>query len=171
MPTVSQTISIMKVSQYLASADVANGSLFSPKLDPRLPIMLYVERRFLEAIYNADSSWEDLQQVADYGYALCWPYAPKAESIVNGGGGGSVSPVTPTQQFPIYITEADFTSATFYPNTNIIGSNIVIFINELNRYFFNGVDFTISATGITMLVAGFDATLNTYNIIIEKVST
>ena len=51
MPSVSDTIDIMKISKYLASADVAKGNLFSPQLDERLPLMLYTERRFLEKIY------------------------------------------------------------------------------------------------------------------------
>jgi len=171
MPTVALTIQIAEVSQLLASADVAKGSLFPQKVDPRLPIMLYVENEPLKKIYNADNSYEGLQQIADYVYALCGKYASKATAIVNGGsGGGSVTPVTPTQSYPIYITQANFTTATFYPNTNIFGNSIIIYLNEINRYLIPGTEFTVDATGVTITLGGFDASLYTYNLVIEKVS-
>jgi hypothetical protein len=170
MRTVADTIDIMKISQYLASADVAKGSLFTPQLDERLPLMLYTERRFLEKIYLTDSTYEGLQDVANYGYALCAPYVSKAQNILNTGSGGSSGGVTPSQAFPIYITSSDFTSATFYPNTALYGKRLVVFVNELNQYLFEGTGFSLSATGMTILVDGFDATSFDYNIIIEKVS-
>jgi hypothetical protein len=170
MPTVALTIQIADVSQLLASADVAKGSLFSNKVDPRLPIMLYVENEPLKKIYNADSTYEGLQQIADYVYALCGKYASKASAIVSGGSGGSVAPVTPTQTYPIYITNSNFTTATFYPNTNIFGNTVIIFLNEINRYLIPGDEFTVDSTGVTITLSGFDASVNTYNLIIEKYS-
>ena len=176
MPTVSDTIKIMKVSQYLASAALARGAFFSAVLDPRLPIMLYVERVPLERVFNNDPNYIDIQQVADYGYALCWPYTAAAENIVNGGGGsGGGGGVTPSQGFPIYITEVNFTTSTFYPNANIFGNNVMIYLNEINRYLnvpsSTSPEFSVSATGITILLDGFDAVTNTYNLVIEKVYT
>lgn len=170
MPSISLTIQIADVSQLLASADVAKGCLFGQKVDPRLPIMLYVENEPLKKIYTADPTYSGLQEIADYVYALCGRYAAKATNIINGGGGGSVAPITPTQNFPIYITSSDFTTATFYPNTRLFGNSIAIFVNELNQYFFEGTGFTVDATGMTVLIPGFDASQYTYNIIIEKVS-
>lgn len=170
MPTVANTINIMKVSQYLASAKVAKGALYGPKEDPRFPLMLYTERRFLEKIYDYDNNYTDIQVVSDYCYALCWAYAAQAEYILSIASGGSVSPVTPAQAFPIYITEADFTTDTFYPNTRIFGNPIIIFLNEINRYLIPNTEFTVDATGVTITLAGFDATLYTYNLVIEKIS-
>lgn len=172
MSTIANTISVMKVSQYLASAKVALGALFGGgKEDPRLPYMLYTERRFLAKIYDYDPTYTDIQAVSDYCYALCWAYAAQAEYILSISGGGSVSPVTPAQSYPIYITEADFDSATFYPNTNIFGNSVIIFLNEINRYLIPYTEFTVSSTGITITLAGFDATTFTYNLVIEKVYT
>lgn len=103
MPTVSETIDIMKISQYLASADVAKGNLFSPQLDERLPLMLYTERRFLEKIYLTDSTYDGLQEVANYCYGLCAPYVSKAQDILNTGSGGSSGGVTPPATLPLPI--------------------------------------------------------------------
>lgn len=90
MPTVSETISIMKVSQYLASADIAKGAVFGSKVDPNLPMILWVERYFLEKIYNLNPDQEDIQAVADYCYALCQSYAFEAVDIITNGVGGII---------------------------------------------------------------------------------
>jgi len=168
MPTPAVTIQIGQISTVLASADVAKGNLFGKRIDPQLPVILYVETDILNAIYTADSTWEDLQEVADYVYALCGRYTAKALNIINGGGGGVSPSPTPIQYYPIYITQANFTTSTFYPNTNIFGNNILIFVNEYNRYLLAS-EFTVSSTGITITEANFNASVNDYNLVIEKV--
>ena len=85
------------------------------------------------------------------------------------GNGANVN-IIQGQAFPIYITSSNFTSATFYPNTALYGKRLVVFVNELNQYLFEGTGFSLDATGMTILVDGFDATSFDYNIIIEKVS-
>lgn len=171
MPTVPLTIQIADVSRFLASADAAKSGLFNHiPIDPRLPIMLYVENEILRKIYTANSTWENLQKTADYVYALCGKYGFKAVNIINGGGGGTSSGVTPSQYYPIYITELNFSSATFYPNTRIFGTNVIIYLNEINRYLLPA-EFTVSAAGIDILIAGFDSLNNSYNLIIEKYVT
>lgn len=168
MPTPAVTIQIGEISTVLASSDVAKGSLFGKRIDPQLPVTLYVETSILSEIYTADNDWEDIQEVADYVYALCGRYTARALNIINGGGGGTSPTPTPMQYYPIYITQANFTTATFYPNTNIFGNNILIFVNEYNRYLLAS-EFTVSATGITITESNFDAVTNTYNLVIEKV--
>jgi len=171
MPTPAVTIQIGEISTVLASADVAKGSLFGKRIDPQLPVTLYVETSILDAIYTADNDWEDLQEVADYVYALCGRYTARALNIINGGGGGVSPTPTPMQYYPIYITQANFTTATFYPNTNIFGSNVLIFWNEVNRYLLPS-EFVISSTGITITAVGFDSQSGfDVNLVIEKVYT
>lgn len=178
MPTPSNTLAIMEVSQMLAANAVGRGSLFSPEPDPRIAVMLHCEREILQAIYDKDPNYDGIQQVSDYGYALCWKWAAEAQAIVDGGGGTAVAPLTPTQSFPIYITQTNFTTATFYPNTKILGNNIIIYLNEINRYLIPGVEFSVSSTGVTIIntpggvyLDGFDATIYTYNLVIEKFYT
>jgi len=170
MPTPAQTIEIMKVSQYLASADVAKGNLYGKRVDTRLPTMLYVERQGLQAIYVKDANYDGIQQVSDYCYALCAPYQFTAEGIIDSGGGGSVPSPTSNQSFPIYITESDFSSSTEYDNPVLLGKSIIIFLNEINRYLLPETEFVMTSTGFEITLEGFDATINTYNLIIEKVS-
>lgn len=182
MPTVPVTIQIGYISTVLAAADVAKGQLFGKRIDPQLPVILYVETDILNAIYTANNAWnaifttdtvvDGIQEYADYVYALCGRYTAKALNIINGGSGGGVSPSpTPIQYYPIYITQANFTTATFYPNTKIFGSNVIIFWNEVNRYLLPS-EFTISSTGITITAVGFDATSGfDANLVIEKVYT
>lgn len=169
MPTVSHTISIMKISQYLASADIAKGALFGQRNDPRLPIMLYVERKGLEKISTLDPAYPDIQAVSDYCYALCWAYAASAEYIFTGGGGGSVNPPTGVQGYPIYITQANFTTPTLYPNTKLFGTNTIVFLNEINRYLIPYIEFFVDINGLNITLDGFDATQFAYNLVIEKV--
>lgn len=117
-----------------------------------------------------------LTLTANYLYSLCRGYNLRAQAIVNGGG-GSVSPINPNQPnlFPIYITQADFTTATFYPNTNLFGNNLIVFLNEINRYLIPGIEFSIDAAGLNIIntpggiyLDGFDALSNSYNLVIEK---
>jgi len=176
MPTPALTIEIMKVSQYLASADIAKGNLYGKRVDPRLPTMLYVERRGLQDVYAKDPNYDGIQQVSDYCYALCAPYQFTAENIVNGGGGGMVPSPTPNQSFPIYITELDFLSSTEYDNPVLSGNMLMIYLNEINRYLsppqnINATpEFVLTPTGIEITLDGFDARSFTYNLLIEKVS-
>lgn len=169
MPTPAETIAIMQVSQMLASNDIANGNVFSPAIDPMLPLVLRCERKFLKKIYDNDPSYDEIQQVADYCFGLCQSYGIEAAAIISGGGGTPVSPTVAGQSFPIYITQAAFTTATFYPNTKILGNNIAIFLNEINRYLDPTSEFSVSSTGVTISLGGFDATANNYLLIIEKV--
>jgi len=167
--TVSQIINIAKISEYLSQVDVAKGVLYGQRVTPLTPKILYTERTAVEWMYNLDPANSTLTLTANYLYSLCRGYNLRAQYILNNGsGGGGVSPVVPTQQYPIYITQANFTTATFYPNTKIFGTSILIFLNEINRYLLAS-EFTVNSLGITITLSGFDATQFDYNLIIEKV--
>lgn len=109
--TVAQIINIAKVSQYLAQNDVAKGRLFGPRKIPMSPQILYAERKAVEWLYNLDPTNTTLTLTANYLYSLCRGYNLQAANIVNNGGGGSVSPISPTLPPPLpYQFEVDSNS-------------------------------------------------------------
>lgn len=170
MSTIANTISVAKVTSVLSSADIAKGQLFPTviRTEPRFPLMITTERIIIQKIFAADPNYTNLQIASDYLYDLCGKYKNRAQAIVDGGGGGSVASSTPSVSFPLYITSGYFTTSTFYPNTNIFGNNIIIFMNEINRYLIPGSEFTVDENGITITLSGFDSTSNDYNLVIEK---
>lgn len=93
MPTPAQVIPINNISGYLAANSVANGALFSPYTDPRLPLMLYMEGAALS--WGNKYGASQLQAVANYVYALDGKFGSTAQAIIAGGGGGSIAPITP----------------------------------------------------------------------------
>lgn len=172
MPTTLRILQITPIAQYLASNAIDKNQLFGNKnLSPNLPVWIYGIYKILKKIYDIDPAYTGIDQVAKYLYEFIQPFALQAGAIFDGNTGGIVPSPTPTQQFPIYITQANFTTATFYPNANIFGNNVIIFLNEINRYLIPGSEFTVDATGITITLGGFDASINTYNLVIEKYSS
>lgn len=166
MPTNAIILSNAPIACVLAGTDVAKGSLFGSRIDPLIPQKIYSTYFVIKKIYDLDPAYDGMTEACIYLWELMGKYGIRAQAYT--GGGGSVAPPTGTQGYPIYITQADFTTATFYPNTNIFGNNILIFVNEYNRYLLPS-EFTISSTGITITEANFNATLNDYNLVIEKV--
>ncbi len=93
--TVAQIIDIGKISQYLAQVDVNKGSLFSPRVAPLTPQILYLERKAVEWMYNLDPADTSLFQTSQYLYSLCRGYNLQAQQI--SGTAGAISPVIPSQ--------------------------------------------------------------------------
>ena len=90
----------------------------------------------------------------------------------SGSGGGSVIPINPTEPFVylIPITGADFSDATNYNDTRIVGKQLQIFWNDINRYL-EADEFENTSTGINILVPGFDASAKpTYSLVIYIVN-
>lgn len=174
--TTLEKIQIAKVSQYLSSQDVAKGDLFSQRRDVNLPKKLYMERMAVEWMYNMDPNDSSLEGTSNYLYALCGRYAALAAAIIAGGGGGSIiNPVVPggggnSSAFPIYINSSDFEpDGVSYNNSVLVGKNLTIFVNEYSQQFlFSPVSFTGTATGIQIVIPGFDASVDDYNIIIME---
>lgn len=92
MPTVAEIINIAKISQYLASNDVANGSLFGAPLNPQLPLQLYIERKAVEYRYDYEdiaggsTPSASLILTSNYLLSLCDKYALYALTLINNGG-------------------------------------------------------------------------------------
>lgn len=175
--TTQEKIEIGDISSYMVLQAIAKGSLFGAKLDPRWGLMLAMETdsiRWQNEFSPADTT---LTQTGDYLLSICYN-RQQAAVIMNGVGGGTIiNPVTPSgsgDAFPIYITSNDFADATSYNNPALIGQSVVLFVNEVNRFLFAGEGFLTTATGIQIrsdanaTIPGFDATTNTYNIIIWK---
>lgn len=166
--TTLQIINIAKITQYLNKTDVAKGVLYGQRKAPTSAELIYMERKAIEWMYGADPSNSTLVSTGNYVYKLCKKNM-QALAILNAGSGGGIPSITQTQGFPIYITQDNFTTATFYPNTNLYGNNIMVFVNEYNRYLLPTTEFTVSSTGLTITEANFNATTTDYNIVIEKV--
>lgn len=176
MPSVVNTIAIAKVSQMLASNFVARGSLFGGgTIDPRLPVMLYVERTILEKIYNADNNYTGLQVVADYVYALCGRFAAQASAILGIASGGSVAPPTPAPGIlsPIKIVSGDFATSTEWNGAN--SANVTfptdailqVYADSINQRFLNeGTEWTRTTLGVEILLDSFDAKTEDYTLYI-----
>lgn len=169
MPTIAEILALAPGAGYLAANAVDKGTLFGKKLNPLLPQQIYAIYFVTKKIYDKDPNHDGLVAVCNYLWEIMGRYGIQSQGLA--GGGGAISPPTPSQGYPIYITQANFTTATLYPNTNIFGTNIIIFLNEINRYLIPLSEFTVDQTGVTITLAGFDATQFTYNLVIEKVST
>lgn len=156
--TTSEILQIAAYSQSLATKDILNSGLYGGGMDLQLPRKIYCVRQNLKWMYNLDNSNTSLTGVGNYLIALCNKYFAAARPLITSG--GSISPITPTAgAYLIPITGAEFTDATHYDDGRIIGKQLVIFWNDVNRYLLSS-EFAMTATGINILVAGFDATAN-----------
>src|SRR3990167_5664522 len=168
---VTTILDIARVSQYLSANDIAKGSLFGERKVPITPKVLYMERKAVEFMYNLDPTNETLRLTANYLYSLCRGYNLEASTIVNQGGGGSITPVAPSAiviPSPIQIRGDDFTGPLSWTgangaNVNVLPSyTIQVFWNELNRLLIESVEWTRTSTGFDIIVngttiTGFDA--------------
>ncbi len=91
--TVSEKISIAKISQYIAGNEIEKAGYYGGGEDLRLERKLYVVRKNVEYVYNLDPTNETLVSTSNYMYALCGKWGLAAQNKINGG--GSVAPVTP----------------------------------------------------------------------------
>lgn len=180
MPTVAEIIQIAEISQYLSLSSIRKAGLFSNVPNRQLPRLLYMVRKNVDWMNELDSSDDSLPATSNYLFALCSPHNLQAQNIIDGGAGGTVvGPTSPASSnaFPMYITSDDFTDATAYDNPSLIGQNVFIFVNEVNRNLFAGEGFTYTATGIAIrsdagaTIPGFDAEAENYNIIIYKIGS
>lgn len=171
--TVAEKIEIAQASQFLAANDVAKGGLYGGGISTRLPRLLYMVRKNVERMYSLNPSAASLTKTANYMYSLCAPFSLRAQAILGnggsiapGGGGGSTSVI-----YPIFITSADFESdGVSYNNPDIVGDNLIIFVNEYVQQWLSasGSTFSYTATGIIMNIPDFDANVNSWSIVIEK---
>jgi hypothetical protein len=132
--TVSQILDIAKISQYISTIDVANGSLFGQRVVPETPQILYNERKAVEWLYNLNPADTSLTETSNYLYSLCRGYNLQAQQV--SGTGGIITPVNPTQipnpiMFEVSPTTIFPTGATSAIITPFIGFNILFVRNGI----------------------------------------
>ena len=101
MPTVSEIISIAKVSEYLAAVDIYKSGINFGGNDVGLPRKLYCIRKNVEKVFDLDPTDDTLTKTANYLFSLCNRYAFKAQTILNIASGGTIAPVTPSGSLPL----------------------------------------------------------------------
>jgi hypothetical protein len=161
LPSVADIIDIARLSQVYAANDIAKKGVYGGGIDRRLPQMLYIERKAVEAVYALDPTDDYLRFTANYLYALCGPYGLRAAYALDSGSSGTVAPATPPTGFTfvylIPITGPDFADATNYNDPRIVGKDLEIFWDNVNRYLLP-TEFNPTPIGIEILIDGFDAT-------------
>ena len=138
--TVPQIIDIAKISQFLSLNDVQKGSLFSPRVAPVTPEVLYLERSAVEWMYNLDPGNSSIPQTSAYLYSLCRGYNLQAQQIA--GTAGSISPVNPTQIPDPYDFEVSASSFIADGQSTVtisafVGFNILFVRNGIPQYTVN----------------------------------
>ncbi len=168
--TIQQAIDRGNLSASFAVVDNERGLLFGARLSaPASPRTILMVTDALQWGYEGGAQTDQsLREVANYLIWLCGKYGQQAQFILDTtGGGGSVVPgggsgITFDYLIPVNGGVPDFTNATDYDDPRIVGRNLEIFWNDIPRFLVAG-EWTYTATGIRILVAGFDATANTYD--------
>jgi len=179
MPTVVQILGISKVSQFLSTTAILRGNLYGKGLDLNLPRKLYCIRQNVQYRYDqediagGETPSAALISVANKLYSLCYAVG-QATNIFNGGtGGGSVTPVSPSQPiFPFWIFSADFESdGVTILDTRFEGANVALFINEFSQQWLGaGLGYFVYVDGgIEITIPGFDANTQDYTIMVQQV--
>ena len=167
MTTPTEILGYAPGEDYLANNAVQKSVLFNRgRLNPILPQQIWGLYYVIQKIYDEDPNYSGLYETSQYLWEIMGRYGIQAQAL--SGGGVNPGP-TPVQNYPIYITQANFTTATLYPNTKLFGTNISVFLSQINRLLLPGTEFTVDATGLTILISGFDALTNDYELLIEKV--
>lgn len=168
MPSVAEILGYAPGAGYLAANAQSKSVLFNNggRLNPLLPQQIYALYFIIQKIYDKDPNYDGLVPATNYLWEIMGRYGIQAQGLT--GGGIVPGPASP-QNYPIYITQANFTTATLYPNTKLFGTNISVFLSQINRLLIPNVEFSVDQTGLTILVGSFDALNNDYELLIEKV--
>lgn len=97
MPTIARVLEIAPVGCYLAANYREKGKLFNYGRPSSInqSHLIYAIYKVLNTAYTNDPTRDGLQEVSDYLYELLQKFAFRAAQIVDGGGGGQVTPITP----------------------------------------------------------------------------
>lgn len=138
-----------------------------------LDIKLYLTRKDVEYAYAQDPNSANTFQQANYLLSLEAPYLFAAQQIT--GGGGSITPVIPSTGILFkYLIDVnggvpDFSNATDYNDPAIVGHNLDLFLNDINRFLVSG-EWFYTPTGIRIFLNdgmggnSFNATVNNYTL-------
>ncbi len=119
---------------------------------------------------SASTPSQSIIATSNYLYALCAPYNQQAAYILNNQASGSiVNPSAPSLiKSPIRITSENFVDATNWEGSNSDGISILpsytlqVFANFVARYLEEGTEWERTATGINILLSGFDSQTQDY---------
>lgn len=153
-------INIGKVSTYLANSNTAKGILFGGRIYPNLPTILAMETDSVNWIYEYDNTDSTLTTTTAYLYALCGKYAVQAIPVITGGGGGSVTPISPTGYIYTELSVTITSESSTYSNSQLVGGtdlSFVILNNQLltsanNDFSFNSASGVITFNSVTLYV-------------------
>lgn len=97
IPTIPEAIERGQVSIYLSAINNAKGNLFGPRLSaPGSTSAIAMITNILSWGYDGGAQTaKSLRGIANYLVWLCGMYGQQAQAILQGGGGGSVTPITP----------------------------------------------------------------------------
>lgn len=178
--TISEIIQRGGLSIGYAANDNAKGALFGKRLAaPGSPqIIAMVTDALTWANDGAITDAKDIREIGNYLVWLIGKYGQQAAarlgqtdgggSLVPGGGGDGTADI-----YPFVITSDDFESdGTSYNNADIVGDNLMIFINEwTQQWLLAPTAFIYTSTGIQIVLEGFDANTFDYTIVIQKRNT
>jgi len=168
MPTVNEIIAYAEISQYLAANELRKAGLFGDGIPSELPRLLYMVRKSVQLRNQQDSSDETLTKTSNYLLTLCGKFGLQARHV-SGTAGIVVIPSNSTTIIsPIRITNDDFVDATHWDGQNSLSVSVrstfklQVFANFVARFLEEGSEWERTATGIDVLLPGFDATTNQY---------
>jgi hypothetical protein len=145
--STADKIQIGDVSTYLALSKQLKSGLFGARLDPRLPQMLAMETDAIRWQYDYDNNDSTLLGTSNYLMELCGGEGLKALAIITGGGGGTISPITPSGY--VYTALSFIVTATPTTGQPTNGENTFQF-----NQFIGGIQFVyILAGGVTETVS------------------
>ena len=162
---ILEKITIAKISQYLASADIADGALFGQRTNPMLSIQLYVERKAVEFRYNNEVTLINTPGIASI-------------NIDTIGSVGDSIEVTYIDPLLGLISFGAYASTAFDTNTTLLAASIVAVLS-INAYGYSfiatgstitvtapiGLGYTVNGTSLIVTLTGglgtFDTTFDT----------
>lgn len=145
--TVDEIIEVGNVSTYLSANYTERGKLFGGTIfKPVPPVQIAFVTDALnwgdEGGAETDAS---LRQVANYLYWLCGRFQLKAQEVISGAGGGSVSPTTSAAA----LNQLNFTVAAS-GTTLIDGQSLVMLDGTLGNPDFRGYNLVINKNAQAM---------------------
>lgn len=160
--TPAQILEIAELSISFATTDTLKGKLFSPRINPKLFVLLDMETAALRFAYNQSPTYPNIQWVANYVYDLCGIYAIRARNALDPGG-IPVIPVTPGSDTYCngveYITSANFElNGTTVINADWANKQMKLFWNNIPKFIKEGIDWVyVFGGGFQIIIPRFDA--------------
>ena len=102
MPTVAEIQTIRPIAQYLCQLDIAKSGLYSRGINSEFARKIYLIGKSVKRIYDNDPTDTTIYATSYFLYTLLGMWGKRAEIVAGGsGGGGNISPLTPTSSLPL----------------------------------------------------------------------